>query len=97
MGHGVTELTTDAEFEATIKGNALVVVDFFAVWCGPCRMIAPFMEELAAAHPNVKFIKVDVDKLPVSSLSMSNTNFVINTNFEYFPYYGNFSFTERRS
>ncbi|KAL5557616.1 hypothetical protein UlMin_039852 [Ulmus minor] len=43
--------------------NNLMVVDFTASWCGPCRFISPFLSELAKKLPNVIFLKVDVDEL----------------------------------
>ncbi|CAK7346303.1 unnamed protein product [Dovyalis caffra] len=43
--------------------NTLIVVDFTAAWCGPCKLIAPAVENLAKKLPNVTFLKVDVDEL----------------------------------
>ncbi|XP_070168515.1 thioredoxin-2 [Polyergus mexicanus] len=43
-------------------GNSLVVIDFFAVWCGPCKMIGPLIEELSKEIQDVIFLKVDVDE-----------------------------------
>jgi len=43
-------------------GDKLVVVDFFATWCGPCRMIAPKLEKMAETYSDVIFLKVDVDE-----------------------------------
>ncbi len=43
-------------------GDKLVVIDFYAMWCGPCKMIAPKIEEMEAAMQNVVFLKVDVDE-----------------------------------
>ena len=53
-----------SEFEEDLKaaGDKLVVVDFYATWCGPCRMIAPKLEEMAKQNSNVVFLKVDVDE-----------------------------------
>ena len=51
------------EFEDVLKQNKVVLVDFFANWCGPCRMLAPILEEVKA-ESNGKFeiVKVDVDE-----------------------------------
>jgi thioredoxin len=49
---------------------AQTVVDFFAEWCGPCKMISPYIGQLEKEFPNVQFVKVDVDELEeVASLN----------------------------
>jgi thioredoxin 1 len=54
---------TAADFEAEVKNHeGLVVVDFWADWCGPCKMLAPIMEELSCEMTDVKFCKVNVDE-----------------------------------
>ena len=57
---------TDATFEEeVVKSDTPVVVDFWAEWCGPCKMIAPLVEELAGEYDGkVKFTKLDVDSNP---------------------------------
>ncbi|KAM7516182.1 hypothetical protein LguiA_005765 [Lonicera macranthoides] len=59
--------TLEAWNEQMQKGNndtnKLIVVDFTASWCGPCRFISPFLAELAKKLPTVTFLKVDVDEL----------------------------------
>lgn len=50
-------------FSELISGNTPVLVDFYADWCGPCKMMAPYLEEVATKMKgNLKVIKVDVDK-----------------------------------
>jgi thioredoxin 1 len=59
----ITHADTPAAFDAEVLQSSVpVVVDFWAAWCGPCRMVSPELEKLAEAHGNaVKVVKVDVD------------------------------------
>lgn len=63
MSDIVTEVT-GAGFDAEVLGSPLpVIVDFWAPWCGPCRMVAPEFEKMASAHgASARFVKVNVDE-----------------------------------
>lgn len=54
----------EEDFDQILKDNEAVFVDFYADWCGPCKMVSPIVEELAGERTDVKFIKVNVDDVP---------------------------------
>lgn len=61
-----TVTVTDASFvKDVLESDKLVLVDFWANWCGPCRMVAPVLEEIAAEHADTLTVaKLDIDKNP---------------------------------
>ena len=63
-------------FNQTLQDNKIVVVDFFAPWCGPCRMMHPVVENLSKKYTNIKFVKVDID---------NNTQLAITQNVQVVP------------
>jgi len=52
----------DFAVKLTEAGDKAVVVDFYATWCGPCKMVAPFLQKLDDANPTIVVLKVDVDE-----------------------------------
>jgi thioredoxin 1 len=53
---------TAAQFEETLANHEIIVIDFWAAWCGPCKSFAPTFEKAAERHPEVAFAKVNVDE-----------------------------------
>lgn len=55
---------SDNDFNDIITNNKLVVVDFFATWCGPCRALSPYIDELATNH-HILFAKANIEETPI--------------------------------
>ncbi len=65
MAEGILDVTTDTWEKEVLNSDGLVMIDFWAVWCGPCRMIAPTVEELAKEYSGkVKVVKLNTDENP---------------------------------
>ena len=66
------QVVTDSEFESQVlKSNVPVLVDFWATWCGPCRMIAPIVEQIhEELGDKVKIMKMDIDETPATPMQL---------------------------
>jgi len=60
----IAQVDTDDFGTAVLESDVPVVVDFYATWCGPCRLITPILEELSGRMDSVRFVKVDIDESP---------------------------------
>lgn len=58
----VQSVTSLSELQSIINSGKPVAIDFYAIWCGPCRMISPRFEALSDKYSSVQFVKVDVDQ-----------------------------------
>lgn len=58
----VIEVTSQNFEEEVLKSEKPVLIDFYATWCGPCKILSPIVEEAAKEKENIKFVKIDIDK-----------------------------------
>ncbi len=58
----IIQVTSQNFEEVVLKSEKIVLVDFYATWCGPCKILSPIIEEIAKENENVKFVKIDIDK-----------------------------------
>ena len=58
----VIELTQEYYKKEDIESDKPVLIDFFATWCGPCKMVSPVVDEIANERPDIKVCKLDVDR-----------------------------------
>lgn len=67
-------ITADTFEQEVLKAEQTVLVDFWADWCGPCKMLGPIIDQIADAHPEVKVCKVNVDKEPSLAIDYKVVN-----------------------
>ena len=60
----ITEITAANFQDEVVNSKGTVLIDFWATWCGPCRMLSPIVDYVAAAHPELKVGKVNIDEQP---------------------------------
>ena len=57
----IIEITSKEQFDEAVKSESLTIVDFWANWCGPCRVLKPLLHKIAGEHPEIQLLTVDVD------------------------------------
>ena len=67
----VLTITKDNFEELVLKSEKTVLLDFWASWCGPCRMVSPIVDEIAKENPNITVGKINVDEQPELAASFS--------------------------
>ena len=60
----VIRVTADNFEQEVLKTEGIVMVDFWAAWCGPCKMLSPIVDQIAEEHPEIKVCKVNIDEEP---------------------------------
>lgn len=60
----VISVTADSFEQEVLKAEETVMVDFWAAWCGPCKMLSPIVDQIAEEHPEIKVCKVNIDEEP---------------------------------
>ena len=72
---GATKKVTDASFaDDVLMSDKPVIVDFWAEWCGPCKMVAPILEEIASENDGIVIAKLNVDENPQTAASYGITS-----------------------
>ena len=72
---GATKIVTEASFaEDVLTSDKPVLVDFWAEWCGPCKMVAPILEEIASQNEGLTIVKLNVDENPAIAASYGITS-----------------------
>ena len=59
---GIIDVTSQTFEEEVLKADGLVIIDFYADWCGPCKMQSQIIEDIAFTNPNIKVVKINVDE-----------------------------------